>query len=55
MTNHSNFRLLTLKELKNLLQVNDDRTARKYYQDIKITSGAPKVLYIHFLQYFKIQ
>ena len=55
MATLSEFRILTIKDIKTLLQVNDDRTAKKYLKDIKETTGAPKVLFIHFKQYFKIQ
>lgn len=54
MATISEFRILTYKDIKTLLDVTDDRTAKKYLQDIKESTGAPKVLFYHFKKYFKI-
>jgi hypothetical protein len=54
MANISEFRLLTYKDIKTLLEISSDNTAKKYLEDIKQTTGAPKVLYCHFKKYFKI-
>lgn len=54
MSQISEFRILTIKDIKALLCVNDDRTAKKYLNDIKEHTKAPKVLFCHFKQYFKI-
>jgi hypothetical protein len=55
MATISEFRILSIKDIKVLLEVNDDRTAKKYLNDIKEHTGAPKVLFIHFKKYFKLQ
>jgi hypothetical protein len=55
MAQISEFRILSVKDVKILLEVNDDRTAKKYLQDIKDFTGCPKVLFVHFKLYFKIQ
>ena len=54
MSQFSEFRILTYKDIKTLLGVQDDRTAKKYLQDIKDHTQAPKVLFCHFKKYFKI-
>jgi len=54
MATISEFRILTYKDIKTLLEVLDDRTAKKYLEDIKQSTGAPKVLFCHFKKYFKI-
>jgi hypothetical protein len=53
MANISESAILTTKDVKALLNVQDDRTARKYLKDIKLHFQTPKVLYCHFKTYFK--
>lgn len=54
MANISEFRLLSYKDIKTLLEISSDTTAKRYLEDIRTTTGAPKVLYCHFKRYFKI-
>jgi hypothetical protein len=54
MTQISEFRKITTKDVKFMLEIQDDRTARKIIDDIKQSTGAPMVLYCHFKRYFKI-
>lgn len=54
MKHISEFSILTIKDIKTLLNVQDNRTAKKYLDDIKEHTNAPKVLYIHFKTYFKV-
>lgn len=54
MSQISEFRILSIKDIKTLLDIQDDRTARKYLKDIQEHTKAPKVLFCHFKQYFKI-
>lgn len=49
----SDFNILSVKQAKQLLNVQDERTARKYLNDIKKHYQVPKVLFCHFKSYFK--
>lgn len=50
----SEFSILTIKDIKTLLNVQDNRTAKKYLDDIKEAYHLNKVLYYHFKCYFKV-
>lgn len=54
MATISEFRKLTIKDIRTMLELQDDRTAKKYLEDIKQSTGAPIVLYCHFKRYFKV-
>lgn len=52
---YKNTTVINAKDVEGMLQTVSERTAFRYYKDIKATYGIKIVMFWHFCEYFKIQ